>query len=232
MNEALLLATAIMSTAFIMVSWKLGKERLYSAIIIFLLLISTVGSKMVEFFGFQTNTGNIFYASVFLATYFLIDRHGKKEGLRSIWIGIIGVISFLLLAKFTVALQGIEATSALDDAYDTIFDPATRIAIGSLIAYILSQNLNVRLYIYLKENFYRLNLWMRANVSNLVAQALDSFIFFIIAFWGVVPPDNIAEVIGTSLVIKVLYMALASPLLYLNTIESEEARGYSSVTLN
>jgi queuosine precursor transporter len=232
MNELLLLATAVASTSFIIISWKLGKERLYSAIIIFLILIATVGGKIVEFFGAQTNTGNIFYAAVFLATYFLIDRHGKKEGLRSIWIGVIGVTFFILLAKLTVALQGLETSADLNRAYEIIFDPATRVTLASLVAYTLSQNLNVRLYIHLKEKSQKLNLWMRANVTNAIAQVLDSLVFFLIAFVGVVPLSNIFEVIGMSLVIKIVFMMLASPLLYFNTIESEESRGYSAVTLN
>ena len=65
MNEILLLIMAFVSAGYVIVSWMLGKERLYTAIIIFLVLISTVGGKIVTFFGYETNTGNIFYASVF-----------------------------------------------------------------------------------------------------------------------------------------------------------------------
>lgn len=70
MNELLLIVIAIMSALFVVVGWRLGKERLYTVIVIFLLLIVAVGGKVVSFFGYETNTGNIFYASVFLATYF------------------------------------------------------------------------------------------------------------------------------------------------------------------
>ncbi len=232
MNGLLLITTIILSLGFILTSWKLGKERLYSCIIVFLILISTVGGKIVGFFGYETNTGNIFYASVFLATYFLIERYGKREGLRSIWIGTIGVVFFFLLVKVTVALQGSGDTTTLDNALSTAFGPASRVAIASIIAYILSQNLNVRFYIFLKNRLGSRHLWLRANISNLVAQILDSTIFFLIAFWNVVLPENIVEIIVVSLVLKVAFMMLTAPLLYLNTIEYEESKKSSSITIH
>ncbi len=232
MNELLLLATATLSVGFIWICWRLGKERLYSAIIIFLILISTVGGKIVHFFGFETNTGNIFYAAVFLATYFLIERYGRREGVRSIWIGTIGVVFFLLLMKITIALSGSGATSSLDHSLKTALDPTSRIAFASLVAYILSQNLNVYLYILLKEKMRSKRLWLRANIANALAQILDSVVFFIIAFWGVVEPPNIVEIILLSLFIKIAFMMLASPLLYFNTVEYEESKSYSAITVH
>lgn len=232
MNEILLICTAILSTGFILVSWKLGKERLYSAIIIFLLLISTVGGKIVEFFGYQTNTGNIFYASVFLTTYFLIERYGKTEGIKSIWIGAVGVIFFVSLAKVTVALTGSGATTTLDQAIGTAFDPTWRISFASILAYTISQSLNVHFYIFLKEKWGKKFLWLRANLTNALAQTLDSLVFFLVAFWDIVLPANIGEIIIMSLVLKIGYMLLASPLLYFNTLEYEESKSYSSVSIS
>lgn len=146
MNEVLLLFTAILSGTFVLTAWKLGKERLYSAIIVFLILISSVGGKIVEFFGFATNTGNIFYASVFLATYFLIERYGRREGIRSIWIGVIAVVFFSVLARITSALIGSDTTEELNTALSVAFDPLFRLTFASLAAYALSQSLNVYLY--------------------------------------------------------------------------------------
>ncbi len=231
MNEILLVLTCLISVSFVFISWSLGKERLYTAIIIFLALIATVGAKIVEFFGFETNTGNIFYASVFLATYFLIESYGKREGIRSIWIGVIGVIFFLALAHATVALVGSPQSQALTDALSMAFTPTIRVAFASLIAYTLSQALNVYLYTYLKEKLERRHLWLRANISNAVAQSLDSFIFFVIAFWGVVSLESIIESLLIGYLMKVAFMALVAPMLYLNTLETEVEEEYVMVTI-
>ncbi len=231
MNELLLAGEAAMSALFVILAWRFGKEQLYCAILVFLILIASVGGKIVEFFGHATNTGNIFYASVFLATYFLIERYGRREGIYSVWIGILGVIFFSILVQLTVALTGSGATNELNHALAVAFSPLSRLTIASLVAYTFSQNLNVYLYIFLKHRWNGTDLWLRANISNTIAQILDSFVFFMIAFWGVVPLANVWDVIMTGFVIKVIYMMIASPLLYLNRIEQEDEHDYSSIKI-
>jgi queuosine precursor transporter len=164
MNELLLMLTGIISAGFVYVAWSMGRERLYGVIVIFLILIASFGGKIVEFFGFETNTGNIFYASVFLATYFFIERYGRREGVYSIWVGIAGVVFFLALVQITVMLRGAEATSALNSAVAAAFEPMSRITLASLVAYALSQTLNVYLYALLKKRMNGTYLWLRANV--------------------------------------------------------------------
>lgn len=221
MNELLLIVTGLVSALLVVGGWRLGKERLYSVIIVFLILIAVVGGKIVFFFGHATNTGNIFYASVFLATYFLIERFGRKEGVYSILVGIMAVLFFTILARIATALTGAEVTTPLNEALAVVFGPVPQVAIASLCAYALSQSLNVYLFILLKNRMRRRYLWLRANICNILAQLLDSTIFFTIAFWGVIPPSNVWDVILTGFVIKILFMMFASPLLYLNKIEED-----------
>lgn len=231
MNEALLFLTALCSSIFVLIAWRSGKERLYSAIIVFLILIAAVGGKIVEFFSFATNTGNIFYASVFLATYFLIERYGTREGIRSIWIGVVAVAFFSLLARFTSALIGSDSTTELDAALSVAFSPLFRVTFASLLAYTVSQSLNVHLYIYLKERFKGAHLWLRANLTNAAAQLVDSIVFFLVAFWGVVPLASVGEVLITGLVLKIAFMMLAAPLLYLNNVEENDGEGVAVIAI-
>ncbi|MDB5238544.1 MAG: putative queuosine precursor transporter [Candidatus Kaiserbacteria bacterium] len=233
MNELLLFVTAVVSAVFVVVGWKLGKERLYSVMIVFLILIASVGGKIVFFFGHETNTGNIFYASVFLATYFLIERYGRREGIYSIGVGVIAVLFFSTLVRITIALAGSETTGPLNDALALAFGPVPRVAFASLCAYAVSQSLNVYLYLLLKKRMQGRYLWLRANMCNIFAQLLDGIVFFTIAFWGVASLPTVADVIVTGLIIKIAYMMVASPLLYLNRFEEEEdSAGTVIITMN
>ena len=230
-NELLLLLTALASVAMVLIAWRVDKERLYSAILIFLILISVTGGKIVEFFGYETNTGNVFYASIFLATYFLIERYGRREGIRSIWVGIGGLLFFSVLVQLTLFLTSAPSTTGFSDALSVALSPVSRLALASLLGYVAGQTVNVYLYVRLKERFAGKRLWLRANISNAAAQAVDSAIFFMVAFWGVITPDNLTELVLTGFVIKVVFMMAAAPLLYLNRIEEEEGDGYASLTL-
>lgn len=230
-NEAILLLTAIACVAVVCIAWRVDKERLYSAILIFLILISITGGKIVEFFGHETNTGNVFYGSVFLATYFLIERYGKREGIRSIWVGIGGVLFFSVLLQLALFLTSAPSTVGFSDTLSAAFSPVSRLALASLLGYVVSQTVNVFLYVRLKERFDQARLWLRVNICNAVAQVFDSAIFFTTAFWGTVAPANMTDIILTGFAIKVLFMMAAAPLLYLNRVEEEEGKGYTSLTL-
>jgi uncharacterized integral membrane protein (TIGR00697 family) len=232
MNELLLATTAMVSALFVVGGWRLGKERLYSVTIVLLILIVAVGGKIVTFFGHETNTGNIFYASVFLATYFIIERYGRREGVYSMWVGIAAVMFFSAFISLTVALIGAPDTGPISNALSVAYAPVSRLALASLCAYVLSQSLNVYLYLRLKDRMRGKYLWVRANVANFVAQILDSAIFFTVAFWGTVSPVNIWDILLTGFVIKVVFMLLTSPLLYLNTLEEfDDGSGSVAIVL-
>jgi len=231
MNDLLLLGQAAISTLFVLLTWRFARERLYGVTTLFLILITIVGGKIVYFSGHATNTGNIFYAAVFLTTYFLIERMGRRQGIYSIWMSVIAVAFFFLLVQIAVGFAGAPITANLNDSLSGTFQPFSQVTIASLVAFILSQNLNVYTYIYLKERWNGSRLWLRANISSVLAQILDSAVFFTIAFWGVVPPANILDIMITGFVIKVVYIAITSPLLYMNRIEIEDGNDYSKISM-
>ena len=136
-----------------------------------------------------------------------------------------------MLAILTGFLTGSQSTGEVNDALTVAFQATPRIAFASLIAYALSQALNVYIYIYLKQRFSGHHLWARANAANVAAQVLDSVVFFIVGFWGVVALGDVMGVMLTGFVIKVVYMMLASPVLYLNRVEHEEGKDFSAVSM-
>src|ERR1043166_909575 len=116
MNELLLGVETAVSALFVLVVWRFSRERLYAVITIFLILIATVGGKLIFLFGHETNTGNIFYASIYLATYFLIERLGRKEGVYAIWVGVVMVAFFFVFIQTTVAFVGSPVTAHFNAA--------------------------------------------------------------------------------------------------------------------
>ncbi|MBU6321737.1 MAG: queuosine precursor transporter [Patescibacteria group bacterium] len=229
LNDWLLLAEAVVGAGLVVSVWRLDRERLLGVISIGLILIASVGGKVITVFGHETNAGNVFYACVFLATYFLIERYGARQGFRAIWWGATAVAGFLAMAELSVALAGSGATGSFDAALALVFSRAARVALASLLAYVVSQSVNVRLYLYLKERFAGERLWLRAVLASAVAQALDSAIFFSLAFAGLLPVAHLVDILATGYAVKVAFMALAAPLLYLNNVEHEEEGGVASV---
>ena len=88
-----------------------------------------------------------------------------------------------------------------------------RIAVASLVAYFISQNIDVTIFTYLKEKFHR-QWWIRNSASTVVSQTLDSFVFFFIAFYGVIPTNQLVTLSVGALGVKVFMSIVDTPFFY------------------
>jgi queuosine precursor transporter len=93
------------------------------------------------------------------------------------------------LALYFKPLEGDEFALITHDATSTIFKLMPRIAVASLIAYLLSQRHDVWAFHLWKKRFHKENqLWLRNNLSTMISQLIDSSVFVLIAFYGVLKP--------------------------------------------
>lgn len=214
-NELLFLITAILIFCFVFCCFLLGRRWLYAAIAVNLIAISVFGAEVVSIFGKVTNVGNIFYAAVFFAGQLLVEHYGKKEGKRSIWLGFSFVLFFILVAYITIRYTPIESSTNVAQAIKNLFVFTPRIAAASLLAYLLSQSLNINLYSYLVK-IKEKQIWKRIILSNFLGQIVDSVIFFSIAFWGVLSNATIINTIITGFATKFFVGILAIPLVYIS----------------
>jgi uncharacterized integral membrane protein (TIGR00697 family) len=218
MEEFSLFLRIILDLGFVFFMCRLGKEYLYASIVVNLILISVIGSKLVTVFGFVTNTGNAFYASVFFATYLLLehgrDGSGVKDGIRAILIGVVSIFFFTVMSQLAVAIVSIPETASVSSAMSLLFGAVPRITLASLTAYAVAQSMNVWLYFMFDEAFEQKRLWLRVFSAIIIAQAVDSLLFFSIAFLGVVPFETVLESMATGYFLKVGIGAISIPLLY------------------
>lgn len=98
---------------------------------------------------------------------------------------------------------------------DTIFGLLPRVALGSLTAYLISQFLDVKIFIKLKVKFpTRSQLWIHNNGSTGVSQLIDTMIFCSIAFAGLYTWDVWWEIAITTYVIKFVISVASTPVIY------------------
>ncbi len=213
-NEALFFITAIVDLLFVLAMLKFGRMGPVVAIVVNIILISTFGAKLTSVFGFVTNVGNAFYASIFFAGALLVEHFGKREAYKSVWIGAIALTVFIVMGQLTIHLGMAPETHAIADALQAIFQRSVRIALASLAAYILSQHLNIWLFDYLCHRKTMNAPWIRIMAGASAGQFLDSVIFFSIAFIGAVSASVLVEAIVVGFVLKVAVAALSVPFMY------------------
>ncbi|MBP9711937.1 MAG: queuosine precursor transporter [Candidatus Pacebacteria bacterium] len=213
LNEILVLMLIILDILFIFFASRRSMEWLLGSILVNLLLVGVFGAKLISVFGFVTNIGNIFYASAFLATHFLVEKHGKKIGLQTIWDGVVFILFFNIMSQIAAKLSGLNDSSVVNNAISTLFSFSVRIVIASILGYIFAQFININLYEWLKTHTNGKHLWLRSTGANIVSQLADSMLFFSIAFFDLSGP-LLLELILTGWLLKIFTGIVGLPLLY------------------
>ncbi len=218
-NEILWLAMLLANFLLIILAYRIfGKWGLIIWIPISVIVANIQVIQTVEFFGLVATLGNIVYASSFLVTDILSENYGKKEAKKAVWIGFFSLISMTLLMNLALLfkpLEGDEFAGIAHEATSTIFNLMPRIAVASLVAYLLSQRHDIWAYHFWRKRFPKdSQIWIRNNLSTSVSQLIDSTSFVLIAFLGVFETAVMWEIFITTYFLKFIVAAADTPFVY------------------
>ncbi|MGZ3884429.1 MAG: queuosine precursor transporter [Bacteroidia bacterium] len=142
-----------------------------------------IGGKLVQFFGiFTQSIGIILWPVVFVLTDLINEYYGHK-GVRKLTFITVGLIVYMYIL-ITVAIQ-LHATSfspVQDNVFRTVFGQSQWIIVGSITAFILSQLVDVYIFWKLRDVTGKKFIWLRATVSTVISQLIDTFTVQYIAF--------------------------------------------------
>lgn len=140
-------------------------------------------------FSFHLTAGVLLWPVVFIMTDVINEYYGSK-GVRFLSFLTIGLISYAFL-MFNAAIQlspsefftlGSGIPDA-DDAYRGVFGQGLWIIVGSIVAFLIGQLLDVLVFHRIKKATGEKKIWLRATGSTLVSQLIDSFVVLFIAFY-------------------------------------------------
>jgi uncharacterized integral membrane protein (TIGR00697 family) len=99
-------------------------------------------------------------------------------------------------------------------AYETVFGGTPRIVLASLVAYFCGEFANSYVLARLKVRTAGRLLWLRTIGSTVVGEAIDSLVFYPLAFLGVWTDELVVQVLLSNYALKVLWEALMTPVTY------------------
>jgi len=215
-NELLwFIMLALNFLAILVVYRRFGRIGLYAWVPISVIIANIQVIKTVELFGLTASLGNIVYATSFLATDILSENYGKKDAGKAVWIGFVSLAALTIFMNLALFFK----PSPIDFAQESmanLYALLPRIALGSFVAYGVSQAHDVWAYALMKQRRPEGRwIWIRNNVSTMISQAIDSIIFVTIAFVGIVPIEEFWELVITTYVLKWIVAAADTPLVYL-----------------
>ena len=187
---------------------------LITAAFVAVLLISNIASTKILVLGpFTFDGGTILFPLAYIFGDVLTEVYGYARSRRVIWIG------FALVALAAVTFAAVDAlppdpTWGLQESFHAILGPLPRIVVASLLAFLAGEFVNSAILAKLKVATEGRWLWLRTLSSTLFGQGVDTSIFLLVAFAGVLPNELLWTLFVSNYIFKVGIETLFTPLTY------------------
>ena len=159
--------------------------------------------------------GILFFPVSYIIGDVLTEVYGYAHARRVIWVGFAATVFMAVMAWVVVALPPAPDWTN-QAAYETIFGQVPRIVFASMCAFWAGEFVNSYVLARMKVLTEGRHLWMRTIGSTVAGQAVDSLIFYPLAFWGAEGWTHalVIQVLYTQWVLKVGWEVLLTPLTY------------------
>ncbi len=159
--------------------------------------------------------GILFFPVSYIIGDVLTEVYGYARARRVIWVGFAATLFMALMSWVVVALPPAPDWTN-QAAYETIFGQVPRIVFASMCAFWAGEFVNSYVLARMKVATGGRHLWMRTIGSTVAGQAIDSLIFYPLAFWGAEGWTNalVIRVLFTQWALKVGWEVLLTPLTY------------------
>lgn len=173
--------------------FKTKKETLYFVLTGFFitnaLVAEMIGGKLIDIGKslsegtFIMSVGILLWPIVFLTTDLINEYFGKQAVRRLSFITASLVLYAFVVLFFAMQVDAISFSPVNDASFHNVFGQSMWIIIGSIIAFITSQLIDVFVFWFIRTRTGGKMLWLRATGSTVVSQLFDTFIVGGIGLW-------------------------------------------------
>ena len=185
-----------------------------AAFVSILICSNAIGAaKVCTLFGLTFSAGVLFFPISYIFGDVLTEVYGYARARRVVWAGF-GAMAILTFSTWFV----VHVPPAVDwpnqAAFETVFGGTWRIVAASLTAYFAGEFSNSYTLAKMKVATGGKALWSRIIGSTVVGEAIDSIIFYPLAFYGMWDNSLILKVMITNYCLKVGWEMVATPITY------------------
>jgi uncharacterized integral membrane protein (TIGR00697 family) len=179
--------------------------------VVCLIVANFLETKIVRIGPVTATAGLMIFPVSYIINDCIAEVYGFKKARLIIWTGFamnffaVGMAQLAILLPAPGFWQG-------EESFNFVFGLTPRIVAGSLCAFLAGSFLNAYIMSKMKIMLQGGNFSLRAVVSTLVGETADSFIFFPVAFAGIIPNNALLIMIITQAILKSVYEILVLPL--------------------
>ena len=161
--------------------------------------------------------GNIFFPVSYIFGDVLTEVYGFARARKVIWAGFFAIIFASMMSTVIIhlPLSGSEPFNVeLQSAIELVFGNSWRIVIASILAFWVGDFVNAYVMAKMKLFTQGKHLWTRTIGSTICGQAIDSLIFYPIAFYGIWENNTLLYVILFNGAFKISVEIIMTPVTY------------------
>lgn len=179
-----------------------------------LLLSNLIGAaKLASVWGFTFGAGILFFPVSYVIGDVLTEVYGYANARRCIWAGFAALVFMAFMSWVVVSLPPAAGWDG-QSAYESVFGQVPRIVLASMVAFWAGEFVNSFVLAKMKILTQGRHLWTRTIGSTVFGQAVDSAIFYPVAFLGVWETRAVITVMITNWTMKVAWEAILTPVTY------------------
>lgn len=189
-------------------------------------IAGVLANKQVALGPLAVEAGIFAFLMLVITSSAVAELHGRTTANKLVSIGFVPLIFSILLGILVLALPASHDMPADRlAAFNTVMGATPRIWAAGIIAYGISQFLNVTIFSALRGGGEGRLIWLRAGIAGVLSQIVDTLLFITISFYGVFPITDL--MIGQMIAKVVLSAVLVPPLVTLLVVLGRrmDARG-------
>ena len=163
---------------------------------------------------FIVSAGILPYPLTFLVTDLISEIYGQKKANLIVFSGFVASIFVLSFLWLGAQFNSIPNSIVDDFTYNAVFQNAWRLITASMVAYLIAQFIDVRVFHFWKKLTNGKHLWLRNNGSTIASQLIDTTLVISILFVGVWDTNQILSAIIDGWIFKMLMAFLDTPIIY------------------
>lgn len=189
-------------------------DYVMASFVAILLLSNLIGAaKLAQFDGYTFGAGILFFPVSYVIGDVLTEVYGYANARRCVWMGFFALLFMAFMSYVVVAMPPADGWDG-QSAYESVFGATWRIVLASVTAFWAGEFVNSFVLARMKLLTGGKHLWSRTIGSTFFGQAIDSLIFYPIAFLGIWSNEQVLTVMVTNWLLKVLWEAVLTPVTY------------------
>ena len=167
-------------------------------------------------YNFELSVGILPYPVTFLVTDLISEIYGRRKANKVVTAGIFASVFALLIIIIADVVPATQWSPVNNGLYHKVFGFSAIAVFSSMMAYLIAQFVDIRIYHFWKKLTKGKHLWLRNNFSTISSQFLDTFtVLFLLCSFEVIEWDLFGKLLLNGFIFKLLVALSDTPVLYL-----------------